>query len=44
MGGGTLCVIGEKFVQKSACRNLSLGPHDGFACDKMQIVDNLCSY
>ena len=32
------------FSRKTACRNLSLGPHDGFSWDKEQIVHNLCSY
>ena len=32
------------FSTKTACRNLSLGPHDGFSWDKVQIVPNLCSY
>ena len=35
-------VIG--FSRKTAYRNLSLGPHDGFSWDKEQIVHNLCSY
>ena len=32
------------FSRKTACRNFSLGPHDGFSWDKVQIVHNLCSY
>ena len=29
------------FSRKIACRNLSLGPHDGFSWDTVQIVPNL---
>ena len=32
------------FLRKTACRNLSLGPHDRFSWDKVQIVPYLCSY
>ena len=32
------------FLRKTACRNLSLEPHDGFSWDQVQIVPNLCSY
>ena len=32
------------FSRKTACRNLSLGPHDGFSWDKVQIVHTLRSY
>ena len=32
------------FSRKTACYNLSLGPHDGFLWDQVQTVPNLCSY
>ena len=43
-GPQTHLILSYSIFKKKVCCNFSVRPDDGFSWDKVQMVDNLCSY